>query len=224
MPISSNRSNRPAPSPARRRALALLAGALASVASTGSAQTIGRPNDDAGRPGILPGQTAPFRVRLPGAGRFEPERIIVLALDRTFAGRAPQDAVKKGGSRVNLGDAPFVGGLFGSPPATAAVTPERRLGETYRNADALIVDLRRAPIDVADFLSRAISVVSSAPGAPVLELSATLRLDSAPADPTLIASDAPPPGERIGYAYLYGDARSGRLVLSPPRRSLFALF
>lgn len=209
---------------ARRAALASFAAILAAPLPppTARAQITGEPRDGAGGPGLQKGAPTPFRIRLPGSGRFTPKRIVVLAIDRTYAGPAPRDAVVAGGSRLNFSGTPLLEDLFGPRPATSAVVPENRLGGLYRSGDALIIDLRNAPIDVGAVLAQPVAAISSRPSAPILEISARLRLESGPAEAQDLSRRDAPPGERIGFVYWLGGSSDGRIVLSPPRKTLFA--
>lgn len=167
----------------------------------------------------LEGRAAPFAVRTPAGARFQPERVVVLTLSATLSAPVPENGVAAGGDRLDLSHVPLFGELFGRQPATAVVEPERRVGVLFRDGDALVVDLRNAPVDADALLARPMALISTGLGARLVVVEA--RLDPEPARTAPLDRAVVPDGVVIGGAYLQGGARDGRLVLSPPRDTLF---
>lgn len=188
-----------------------LLGLGASAVSAGSAGAQGWCEDDdrLGRgPCVAPGP-ARLRMRLPDGTRASPRRLVVEAAGGVAEAALPRMAERRDEDRIPVAGAvgPF-GLLFAPQPASTYVRPQNRLGDAALVGDALVLRIAGAPVAAAA-AERLQILTRPAFGRGLVSFALSLRLER--------GSAAPAGGRDAGGVY-WAD---GRLLVSPPHRTLF---
>lgn len=135
---------------------------------------------------------------------FRPKRIVVVTNDGALSTKVPNVVSQLRTNRIDLSDTPYVGQLFDPRPGTRILTPENLVGVAYRDGDALVLDIQRAPLLVGQ--RNQISVLRRKVRAGVVEL----MFD------TPLTPEAYPGADRmakLGDVFVEG----GRIVIKPQR-------
>ncbi|MEL6277306.1 MAG: hypothetical protein AAFR28_00315 [Pseudomonadota bacterium] len=84
----------------------------------------------------------------PAGFEFRPERIVVVTGGGALAAKVPHSVLQYETNRPDLTETPLFGELFDPRPGTRLVSDANLWGEAYRDGDALIINIPRAPFVV----------------------------------------------------------------------------